>query len=255
MNLLSNVKKASINLGLYPTMRWVERRVVRPTNGKQHEEDIQLFEHLIPGNSLCFDVGANVGKKSEALLAAGKRVVSFEPNPLVIPELQARCKNYNDWKLVSCGLGSGPSILELYARQSHGQSGFVVGWTDKTIATFNVPVVTLDAAILAFGKPYYIKIDVEGWESEVLSGLSHAIPLISFEFHLVEQKRSDTISCLKKLAKLGESTVNLCAAEGTRFLFDDWMPLGQFMEWFPGDLDIRMPNTYYGDIYVKNENT
>jgi len=46
-------------------------------------------------------------------------------------------------------------------------------------------MVTLDAATIeTFGKPFYCKIDVEGWELDVLKGLSQPIPLISFEFHL-----------------------------------------------------------------------
>jgi hypothetical protein len=41
--------------------------------------------------------------------------------------------------------------------------------------------------VSTFQLPYYCKIDVEGWEYEVLLGFSHAIPLMSFEFHLSER--------------------------------------------------------------------
>merc|ERR1719476_59374 len=41
---------------------------------------------------------------------------------------------------------------------------------------------TLDGLIAQYGKPAYIKIDVEGAEEAAIKGLSTAIPMISWEF-------------------------------------------------------------------------
>jgi FkbM family methyltransferase len=252
--MLARIKALSIRVGAYSLLRWLERNVLRPSHKNEFDNDVKLYRSLIPKESLCFDVGANVGKKSEALLAAGATVVAFEPNQLVTPELHARCKNKGNFRLVTCGLGRGPAILQLYARRNHGHSGFVKGWAENVIGSFCVPVVTLDAAIEAFGRPFFIKIDVEGWENEVISGLNTAIPLISFEFHLAQERMPHTLSCISHLRQFGESKVNLCAGERTEFLLDEWVPLSQFAGWFPGDLDKRMNGVYYGDIYVRNEN-
>ena len=46
----------------------------------------------------------------------------------------------------------------------------------------DVAVTTLDALIARFGVPAFIKIDVEGAEPDVLAGLSHAVPVLSFEY-------------------------------------------------------------------------
>src|SRR5262249_60695009 len=53
---------------------------------------------------------------------------------------------------------------------------------DET-AAIEVNVVTLDSLIDEFGVPDYIKIDVEGFDLEVLRGLSQPIALLSVEFN------------------------------------------------------------------------
>ena len=45
-----------------------------------------------------------------------------------------------------------------------------------------MPVTTLDRLIAQHGVPSFIKIDVEGFEDQVLAGLTHPVPALSFEF-------------------------------------------------------------------------
>jgi len=47
-----------------------------------------------------------------------------------------------------------------------------------------VPIKTLDQLIATYGRPKYIKIDVEGYELPVIGGMHAKIDLISFEYHL-----------------------------------------------------------------------
>ncbi|MFA6241706.1 MAG: FkbM family methyltransferase [Candidatus Hydrogenedentales bacterium] len=224
--------------------------------GKLHafQENIELFRSLLKPGALCFDVGANIGEKSEALLEAGARVVAFEPNPLVLPELQARCQRRTNWSLVAAAVGSAASETTFYAREMHELSSLSESWEgSETVATFTVPVVTLDSSIQRFGVPFYCKLDVEGWELEVLLGLSQQIPLLSFEFHLDERGIAKTIACLKRLAQLGPSHVNVTADESSRFHLKDWVPLQEFLAWFPGDLARTLPGYLFGDIFVRSD--
>lgn len=252
MSLLAVAKQASIATGMYRPVRWLERRV-RPHRMSGLLDDIKFYQSLIPEGALCFDVGANIGEKSEALLEAGARVVSFEPNPVVLPELQARCGRYQDWNGVKSAVGSGSAIAKLHAAQSHGMSSLSGEWGGEIVATYDVPVVTLDSAIEYFGCPYFCKIDVEGWEIEVLKGLTQLLPLISFEFHITDSNNPKTIACLERLIQLGAGYVNVTPAESSEFLFQDWMPIADFLQSFPGDWVQLLPGYRYGDIFVKSD--
>ena len=87
-SLSAAARRFTIASGLYRPARWLVRRL-RPNQQRELQADVDFYRAILPPNALCFDVGANVGEKSEALLLAGARVVAFEPNPLVVPELTA----------------------------------------------------------------------------------------------------------------------------------------------------------------------
>ena len=248
MSLLHRAKQISIAAGLYGPARWLSRRL-RPRLLRELRDDTALYRTLVRPGALCFDVGANIGDKSEALLAAGARVVAFEPNPLLLPELQARCGRHKNWTLVGAGLSSTSIFGTLYARAAHVNSSLADG--ANVVATHHVPILTLDAAIHHFGVPAFCKIDVEGWELEVLKGLSRPIPLVAFEFQLGERGIQKTRGCLEQLAKWGAAHANLTPAETSHFHLKEWMPLTEFVAWFPGDLKQTLPGDHYGDIYVK----
>jgi FkbM family methyltransferase len=254
MEKMQLVKNMSIAAGLYGPARQLSR-FLHPQKRHSHLEDILFFKSLLAPGTLCYDIGANIGEKSEALLKAGARVIAFEPNLLLVNELKARCGWERNWTLVTAALGSSAGIATLYARQIHGLSSLAEegpqSWQGKLVDTLNVPVLTLDMAIEKFGRPFYCKIDVEGWEFEVLTGLSQCIPLLSFEFHLTDKDMDKTKACLKKLSTFGSNLVNVTPAEKLTFHFPEWLSLENFCKEFPGNLS-SLPGEKYGDIFVKN---
>ena len=251
MTLLGTVKNASIATGLYGPTRHLSR-LLRPHQRQAFEDDVQMYRALMPADALAFDIGANIGEKSEALIEAGARVVAFEPNPDVLPELFARCRRFSQWSVVQTALGSSADVLSLYSPQSHGSSSLSEGWGGEAVSSRHVPVITLQSAVQRFGTPYYCKIDVEGWELEVLKGLEQAIPLVSLEFHLNDRDIGKTLACLDRLREFGDCSVNLTYAEGSHFHCDEWIALDEFIDWFPGNLRDVMPGYPYGDLYVLN---
>jgi FkbM family methyltransferase len=253
MLALSLAKRVALATGLYRPARWLSTRL-RRRQLETFREEVALFRSLLPPASLCFDVGANIGDISVALLAAGAgRVVAFEPNPAVLPELRARCGHDPRWTLVEAAVGRVAGVQTFYAHLAHGASSLVPQWGGEIASQIQVEVTTLDTAIASFGVPDYCKIDVEGFEQEVLSGLGTRLPLISFEFHLDPSGIARARSCLARLAELTGGEVNVTPAESARFHFSDWRDLREFMDWFPGDLRQSLPGYPYGDIYVRTK--
>jgi FkbM family methyltransferase len=225
---------------------------MRPGQLRDFREQVAFYRSLLPRNALCFDIGANIGDKSEALLAAGAgRVVAFEPNPGVIAELKARCGHDPRWTMVETAIGSGPPLQTFYPTAGHGSSSMNRDWNDKVVSEVQVHVGTLDAAIAMWGVPDYCKIDVEGWEPQVLSGLTQRLPLVSFEFHLDPAGIDRAKACLTRLRELGGKSVNITPAESARFHFDRWREMGEMLAWFPGDLRQTLPGDPYGDLFVR----
>jgi FkbM family methyltransferase len=251
MSVARALKYIAIKGKFYLPVRWLKRHV-SGADMRAHTELANLYKSLLPEGSLCFDVGANIGAVSEALLTTGARVVAFEPNPTVIPELQARCRRNAGWSLVEVALGAEADVATLYERESHGQSSLDPDWEGEVVATHHVPVITLDAAIRRFGIPAYCKIDVEGHEEGVFRGLSKVIPLISFEFHLNEANIQKTLACLLRIRSYGPASVNVTLAEGSSFYFQEWLDLDEFISQFPGEFAKSMPGLPYGDIWVKS---
>jgi len=84
-----------------------------------------------------------------------------------------------------------------------------------------VPIVTLDTVIQHFGVPYFIKIDVEGFEEKVLDGLSIQPPLVSFEFNTAFLEA--TFRCLDYELFSAESLYNLAFGDPSEFALPQWV--------------------------------
>ena len=65
-----------------------------------------------------------------------------------------------------------------------------------------VPMITLDELITRHGEPRFCKIDVEGFEHEVLRGLEPAAPGTVVRYLPVAAERA--IACVQRLAALGD---------------------------------------------------
>src|ERR1700743_2670010 len=65
--------------GVFPLARLIYRRTNKEIR-TQRRREIQFYVDLLRQNDLVFDVGANLGQKTDVFLAAGIRSVMLEPN-------------------------------------------------------------------------------------------------------------------------------------------------------------------------------
>lgn len=149
---------------------------------------------FIQEGDLVFDIGANIGQYAlpfSAKVGQKGKVISFEPDPNTFSLLQLN-KKANQCQNLICfnhGLGDQESELEFYRdTQTGGRRGsfkkeFVGNNYDGH--SEKVSIKKLDTIVSEFGKPDFVKIDVEGFEVQVLEGLT--IDLLNCVF-LVETR-------------------------------------------------------------------
>jgi hypothetical protein len=106
-------------------------------------------------------------------------------------------------------VGGSTGRQTLYINRHRTASSLVKDWQGESESTLDVPVTTLDDTISKLGVPQHCKIDVEGYELEVLKGLSQAIPTPSFEYHLRNNGTARAIASLNYLSAFGDLLVNI----------------------------------------------
>jgi Methyltransferase FkbM domain len=147
------------------------------------------------------------------------------------------------------GVGAKEGEATFFLSENSVMSSFHRDWGGETQG-LRVSITTLDAAVARYGVPDYCKIDVEGWEHEVLKGLTQALPLLSFEFHLGDREVQIARDCLAMLARFGTLSLNVTPAESNAFHFPEWKPLDEFLPLFP-DYFRGREGFHYGDIFVR----
>jgi FkbM family methyltransferase len=225
-----------------------------PHGRKQFNTLTRFYSRFISKGSLCFDIGANVGDVTEIFLALGASVISVEPQTVCLRALQRRYGTNPNVSIVGKAVSEETGNTELYVCEyNSGISTMSPRWVKqsryrdlfKWNKTVSIETVTLDSLIDSYGLPQFCKIDVEGFERQVLSGLTHSIPFISFEFRF--EMIDEVDKCLKLLNALGVATFNYTLHGSMDFMENDWAVLGEFQTAFRKEITPTMS----GDIYVK----
>ena len=221
---------------------------------------LAFYRRFIKKNDLCFDIGANVGRKTDIFLKLGARVIAVEPQPECIHFLQKKYRFQKMVTVVGKAADSDIGKKDIYLSEVNSLSSLSLDWIKSTQLSgrydgitwgkqIKVETTTLDELIKIYGQPHFCKIDVEGYELSVLKGLTRSIATISFE--LAPESISMIESCILYLSFLGRARFNLSAGEDSRkFNYEHWMTRQEMIE------KIRsLPETArYGEIYASFSN-
>jgi FkbM family methyltransferase len=164
------VRRTGIEVSRYqPELDW-ERNFMR-----------QLESHHV---NVVLDVGANSGQYAGGLRARGftGRIVSFEPLAAPFSLLERSASTDPLWECRRCALGDADGTISINVAGNSGESSSVLPML-KThqeafppanyIGTEDVPLHRLDSVASEILRPTdtaFLKIDVQGFEKQVLAG-------------------------------------------------------------------------------------
>ncbi len=138
--------------------------------GIREFEDVAFLLHLLRPGDTFIDIGANVGEHT--VLAAGVRqtkVIAIEPVPVTYDELLDNINlNRLGEHVIAHNIGLAAEEGEIRFSASHGSTNHVLRAKEHGPSVI-VTVKTLDD-VAAGSSPAFIKIDVEGFEKEVIQG-------------------------------------------------------------------------------------
>lgn len=217
---------------------------------------MQFYGGLLASGDLVFDIGANMGNRSKAFLMLGARVVAFEPQRECVDYLRAAAGHHPGFTLVAKALGDRSGLAEMLVSDDHVISTLSIPWQQATLASGRfgkarwdrsqmVIIDTLAQAIMEYGMPKFVKIDVEGFEYEVVSTLMHPIAAMSIEF--TSEYLESTVRCVEHFETLADNNVyQISIEESMEFSLQTWVSATELLDTLQG----LQPGAW-GDLYVR----
>lgn len=225
----------------------------RESPKKHFNRSIKFYRQFIPPGALCFDVGANIGNRVGPLLKIGAAVVAVEPQEQCCQQLQNLYGSKIE--IVNKGAGAKEEIKTFHVSDTSTISTFSEDWMTKSRfkdftwkETHQIELTTLDKLIMTYGVPHFLKIDVEGYELEVLKGLNVPVKFISFEYAVPEQT-DNLIKCIKRLTEINPAfEFNYSVGESMEWSLSNWINPEEMIALIQ---QTTFQATSFGDIYAR----
>ena len=218
---------------------------------------LEYYSQFIPRGALCFDVGANIGNRVKIFLKLQASVVAVEPQDECAKILRAAFRNSHRLTVVQKALGESEGEAELMISNANTITSLSPEWVRavRESGRFSeyswdarqvVPVTTLDRLMEEYGVPSFIKVDVEGYEYQVVRGLSQPVKTLSLEF--TPEFIDSTFRCIDHLQRLGEIRLNYSVGETMRLALTEWVAPQEMVAILSS---FRDDTAVFGDVYVQ----
>ena len=216
------------------------------TKTRRTKKAIQFYSSFLDTrstNKLIYDIGANKGNKVKAFLRMGFEVVAAEPERKALSTLRWRYGTNKNVIILDNGVSDKESTLTIHiAENRSGLNTVSEKWVDslekeqtnrwhkkhRFKKQYEIKAVTLDQLFKNYGLPYFIKIDVEGYEKNVVMSMSSLPSFTSFETNLPEFLE-ETIECINHLASLSNKiTFNYSMAD--KLELQEWISANEMIK-------------------------
>jgi FkbM family methyltransferase len=224
----------------------------------------RFYAQFLKRGDVYFDVGANHGNRISPIInnirGGGGKIVAVEPQAVWAAFLK---KKFGDKIfIVTKGLGEREGVMAMAISNDSRLSSFSTEWVEANKqsgrfipmgAEWNetrvIKMTTLDRLIEEFGVPRFIKIDVEGYELEVLKGLTQPVEVISFEYTTPERTQQ-CIACIERIRDISNNKIlcNYSIAESMEWALPKWLSSEEMIAQIAS---APVFGDGFGDIYVK----
>ncbi len=188
---------------LYPT-RFFTKQFIKPVKfyarkgltgltgniyvGLHEFYDMTFLLHFLRPEDIFFDIGANAG--SFTLLASGvckAKSIALEPVGATC-ELLSKNIELNTLQdcvtIINSAAGAANGTINFTSNEDTTNHAVAINELNET-GIITVPVITVDS-LISKNQPALIKIDVEGFETEVLKGMAATLNLSSLKAIIIE---------------------------------------------------------------------
>jgi FkbM family methyltransferase len=241
----------------FDTWRGVVRslRIYYGDKPRQKAMDAMYARFLKPGD-LAFDIGSHVGDRVASFRRIGARAVALEPQPALARTLKILFAFDRGVTVEQAAVGRERGEIELKlnlrnptvataSREFIEAAEGAPGWEGQEwTRSIRVPMTTLDDLIARHGEPAFVKIDVEGFEDEVLAGLSRPLPALSLEFTTIQ--RDVALRAIERLRRTGDYRFNASLGENQRMEHPQALGAAEISRWIEG-LPMEANS---GDVYA-----
>jgi FkbM family methyltransferase len=172
-----------------------------------------LFEYLSPlvdifEKGIALDIGANIGNHSMFFSTRFRNVHAYEPNPRTHRLLKFNIESLANVTCYQLGVGDATGSFALHQDLANPGLASIKYNSDSRAPIVNIQVSTLDELEIPEKEALcFIKMDVEGFEENVIKGgeqtLRHLQPVVVLEQHHGEFTHQGTTPAIQRLKNLG----------------------------------------------------
>ena len=180
-------------------------------------KEIRTIVNSLEKDEVCLDFGANVGVYSQLFAKYGARVYSFEPDPVPFKILKEKSTNFKNIYPIMKAVGTRNSNCKLYLDKKYfedqlfySEHNSMVKEKDNVGENYiEVGVVDIAEWLNDFDNVRFVKIDVEGFEVEIINHLIDTSAVNKIDYIFVETHEKRIISLSSEIFKLKHKIKNL----------------------------------------------